>query len=213
MVETSGSRKRRRDASGLGAEAPSGAAEAAATETVAAPPVASTTAPPGSRHCDREAALRSVIAMGFTPQRAARLQKQAASPGSDGIGDTEKLIAVLLGEPAAAAAPQQVGLDLERAASPANVAETVTMDLTQEEEDYVPSQSQTQPQPQPAAAFRRSSSDDLVATEAPAAHNNLALAQLAEMGFGGSVAERALKSAGGDVQEALSRLLYRASVL
>ena len=36
---------------------------------------------------------------------------------------------------------------------------------------------------------------------------------LAEMGFVGFPAERALKRAGGDVQEALATLLYRASVL
>ena len=153
--------------------------------------------------------------MGFTPQRAARLQQQAASPGSDGIGDTERLIAVLLGESesSAAATSEHARFATERRTASANrpATDAVTLDLTQEE-DPMPSQSQTQSQS--AAAFQSSSTlDQVVRTAEAEGVDNFAFAQLAEMGFNGSVAARALKAAGGDVQEALSRLLYRASVL
>ena len=199
--------------------AASGAATAAASPAPAAAVV-------GSRHCDREAALRAVIAMGFTPQRAARLQKAGASPGSDGVGDTEKLLGLLLGDdpPAAAAAAPAAAA----AAVPAAASDDV-MDLTQDSERLNRSSWTDDCDLGRARAFG-SSQPTAAAAAAPRPHHAAArkvnpvetangggssggMKLLAEMGFVGFPAERALKRAGGDVQEALATLLYRASVL
>ena len=90
------------------------------------------------------------------------------------------------------------------AVGPPTVANAEAMDLTQEEDDSPPLSQH---------AYGSSSSGNMLSAGTASGLDNLALAQLAEMGFSGSVAARALKAAGGDVQEALSRLLYRASVL
>ena len=210
-------RKRQRSAGSDTADAAPSAAESATT-TAAEPGgataataataavAAAAAAPTGSRHCDREAALRNVIAMGFTPQRAARLQKTGASPGSDGVGNTEKLLALLLGdaEPAGAAAAADAAVDL----------------TAYDDRPLAATQPPLQQQPTTTAAaaathhgFHSQDSGGGGGGTISSNGNSSGLQLLADMGFSGSVAERTLKAAGGDVQEALSRLLYRASVL